>query len=333
MTATSITLYGIEFAFSDFAGDGYKGNVTIDGEDYPRWAAMFVAGLKDINSIQATTSATTNTIGTGTKNFVLAEDVRYQVGQKILVAQTSSPSTYFYGTVVSYTQSTKTLVLSVTQTSGSGSHSDWTVNISPPQATFGLASVSRGSNTALAASDNGSIIFATGTGYTQTFNAQSTLPTNWIVFYYNDSTGNIVLDPNSSELIAGQSTFTLLPGESCWIQWDGTTMRVINFFTPNGFISDVINDPQNGDYTITFLAPVAGKIDYAEVKTQSGTVTVQFKINGTNCGSTMAGSTSKATQTISSSNTFAAGDTISLTASSFSSAVNLSFNLRFRRTA
>ena len=36
MTATSITLYGIEFKFSDFSGDGYKGNVTIDGEDYPR---------------------------------------------------------------------------------------------------------------------------------------------------------------------------------------------------------------------------------------------------------------------------------------------------------
>ena len=108
-------------------------------------------------------------------------------------------------------------------------------------------------------------------------------------------------------------------------------MRVINHFDANGFFSDTINDPQNGDYTITFLAPVAGTIDYAEIKTQSGTVTVQFKINGTNCGTTMSGSTTKATQNISSANTFAAGDTISLTTSSFSSAVNLSFNLRYRR--
>lgn len=329
-TATQVTFNGIDFIFSEFTGSGYLDNVTVDGVDYPRWAAVFVAAMKDINSIQATTSASSVTVGNGTKTFVLAEDVRYQIGQQIKVAQTSSPGVYMYGYVTSYTPATKTLVMTVTQSSGSGSHSDWTVNISPPQGTFAMTSETRSSNTALAAADSGKIIIATS-AFTQTINAQATLPVDWICFYHNASTGNVTIDPNSSELISGASSFTLLPNESCWIHWNSTTMRVLMHFDANGFFSDTINDPQNGDYTITFLAPVAGTIDYAEVKTQSGTVTVQFKINGTNCGTTMSGSTTKATQNISSANTFAAGDTISLTTTSFSSAVNLSFNLRYRR--
>lgn len=85
--------------------------------------------------------------------------------------------------------------------------------------------LSRSSNTILGVSDVGKTILATST-WTQTFTANATLGDGWFVFFYNTGTGNITLDPNSSETIDGATTIILGPGEGCRIASNGTS-----FFT------------------------------------------------------------------------------------------------------
>lgn len=82
----------------------------------------------------------------------------------------------------------------------------------------------RSSNTILAAADNNTAIKATGT-FTQTLTAAATLGDGWHVFYRNDGTGIITLDPNGSELIDGAATLNLYPGEGCMVVCDGSAFK------------------------------------------------------------------------------------------------------------
>jgi hypothetical protein len=83
---------------------------------------------------------------------------------------------------------------------------------------------SRSSNTILAAADNNTAIKATGT-FTQTLTAAATLGDGWHVFYRNDATGIITLDPNGGELIDGTATLNLYPGEGCMVVCDGSAFK------------------------------------------------------------------------------------------------------------
>ena len=85
----------------------------------------------------------------------------------------------------------------------------------------------RTSNTILAFADRGDIIDVTSGTFTQTFSAASTLGAGWFVYYKNSGTGEVTLDPNSSETIDGLTTFIMYPGESRLIQCDGTSLNSI----------------------------------------------------------------------------------------------------------
>jgi len=80
--------------------------------------------------INSVTSSTSNTVGTGSKTFSTNSVLPVTVGQYVLVTETSAPSNYVFGQVTSY--SVPSLVLNVTVTGGSGTHSDWTLSISGP---------------------------------------------------------------------------------------------------------------------------------------------------------------------------------------------------------
>jgi hypothetical protein len=82
----------------------------------------------------------------------------------------------------------------------------------------------RSSNTILGAADNNTAIKATGT-FTQTFTAAATLGDGWHVFYRNDGTGIVTLDPNGAELIDGVATLNLYPGEGCMVVCDGAAFK------------------------------------------------------------------------------------------------------------
>lgn len=83
--------------------------------------------------------------------------------------------------------------------------------------------VARTSNTALTPSNRGNLIDITSGTFTQTFNAAATLTDGWFCYIRNSGTGDITLDPDSSETIDGVSSYIMYPGECRLIQCDGST--------------------------------------------------------------------------------------------------------------
>jgi hypothetical protein len=90
----------------------------------------------------------------------------------------------------------------------------------------------RTSNTILALADNGYYIDITSGIFTQTFTAAATLGAGWWCYIGNSGSGNITLDPNSSETIDGLTSFVMYPKEVRLVMCNGTSFKsvVINTF-------------------------------------------------------------------------------------------------------
>lgn len=130
--------------------------------------------------------------------------------------------------------------------------------------------LTRTSNTILGVSDRGKTILASGT-WTQTFTAVATLGDGWFVQIRNTGTGLITLDPNASEQIDGATTLRLMPGASCIVVCDGSSLRAVglNSNAPrawgavggSGALESGFNCSSaktgTGGYTITFTVPMA----------------------------------------------------------------------------
>tara|TARA_R100001440_G_scaffold26131_1_gene42474 strand:- start:2509 stop:4302 length:1794 start_codon:yes stop_codon:yes gene_type:complete len=87
--------------------------------------------------------------------------------------------------------------------------------------------VARTSDTALTSANSGNLIDITSGTFTQTFNASSSLASGWFVYIRNSGTGDITLDPNSSETIDGLTSFLMYPGEVRLVQCDGSNLHTI----------------------------------------------------------------------------------------------------------
>jgi hypothetical protein len=74
-----------------------------------------------------TTSSTSNTIGTGNKNFTLNAINAYVSGDRVRISATSSPTSYVEGIIVVVTGTA--IVVSVDATNGSGTFTSWNVGI------------------------------------------------------------------------------------------------------------------------------------------------------------------------------------------------------------
>lgn len=77
------------------------------------------------------TSATSVTIGTGSKSFTASTGSLLQVGQFVVVANTATPANYMTGQVTAYNSSTGALTVNVTATGGTGTFSAWTISLTP----------------------------------------------------------------------------------------------------------------------------------------------------------------------------------------------------------
>ncbi len=82
----------------------------------------------------------------------------------------------------------------------------------------------RSSNTILGAADRGRYIRVTSGTFTQTFTAAATLGNGWYCYLQNDGTGDITLDPNSSETIDALTSYIMYPGECRLITCDGSNL-------------------------------------------------------------------------------------------------------------
>ncbi len=79
-----------------------------------------------------TTSATSFAIGTGSKSFTVAAGLSYTAGQRVIIASEAAPTVDFMtGLVTAYGGTT--LIVTVDGTGGSGTHTDWLINLSGSQ--------------------------------------------------------------------------------------------------------------------------------------------------------------------------------------------------------
>lgn len=94
---------------------------------------MTTDSLNDIYIYEATyyvqaTSTTSQTVGTGSKAFVLNKDIIFDVGLTVTIANPDSDgANTMTGTVTSYISSSKTLTVNVASSGGSGTYTDWTI--------------------------------------------------------------------------------------------------------------------------------------------------------------------------------------------------------------
>jgi hypothetical protein len=97
---------------------------------------------------------------------------------------------------------------------------------------FTIPISTRTSNTVLGLLDNGYYIDVTSGTFTQTFTTATTLGAGWYVYISNSGTGNVTLDPNSSETIDGLTSFIMYPKEVRLVLCNGTSFKsvVINTF-------------------------------------------------------------------------------------------------------
>lgn len=245
-------------------------------------SAAAAAGSASTAAGWSATSTTSMALTSGSKTLTIQTAKQFTAGTNIKVKRTAAPTTtYAHTTVDTYNSGTGelTFTLASDEIVGSGTYTDWTIELSGARGgtgagvptggttgqvlkkssatdydtawsdpdTISITRDTRTSNTQLAAADKGKLIEITGSGgFTQTFVGASTLGSGWFVHYVNSSTGDITLDPNSSETIGGvnaATTAVLKPGQSTLITSNGSNLffaqapssfRNMEIFTSSG---------------------------------------------------------------------------------------------------
>jgi hypothetical protein len=137
----------ISYAFNNIISNTYPGNTLNTGGHYAqRYGTWYIfnntidcgtdgvqggySELADNGNVEAT-STTSNTIGTGSKTFVVESGLSlnfFAPGLPFIVWPTGNPSIYMEGTVTSFSRAIGTnIVANITSTAGSGTYSNWTM--------------------------------------------------------------------------------------------------------------------------------------------------------------------------------------------------------------
>ena len=121
-----------------------------------------------------------------------------------------------------------------------------TLNQSAPVSTFNT-------NYTTGVSDRAKALIWTGGSGTLSVTAAPTLGNDWFVQVRNNGTGDLTIDPNSSESINGASTLVLSPGDSCIIVTDGVQFWTIGFGQSAIYAFSVlqIDVAGSGNYTLS----------------------------------------------------------------------------------
>lgn len=111
-------------------------------------ATAAAAAAANFAAAYSATSATPITINTGAQVFTTQSGKLFVTGQFLQIASDADPTNYMHGLVSSY--SGTTLVMNITDTGGSGLHSDWDISLSGSQGPQGLPGIGFGTVTSVA---------------------------------------------------------------------------------------------------------------------------------------------------------------------------------------
>lgn len=102
-------------------------------------------------------------------------------------------------------------------------------------------------------SDRSKVLVWTGGAGTLSFSSAPTLGSDWFVNVRNNGTGDLTLDPNSSELINGASTLVLSPGDSTIVVTNGVQFWTIGLGKSAVYAFSLlqIDISGSGDYTLS----------------------------------------------------------------------------------
>ena len=207
-------------------------SAAADAEAAAASAAAYAAALNG-------TSTTSVAVGTGSKSWTTQTGKQFSVGVFLTIARTAAPTNWMVGQVTAYNSGTGALTVNVTGTNGSGTYTDWTINVSGAQGATGStgpayvqARSTKTSGYTLVAGDLGNLIDCTSGTFTLAFTAAATLTSSWWCEIRNSGTGDVTLDPNSTEQIDGLTSFVMYPGEHRRVFCTGTAFvtLVINPF-------------------------------------------------------------------------------------------------------
>lgn len=236
---TELVLNGTTYSDSVVQGTLYMAEGGHRDNLFPMFVDLFIEMDNRLQltglSLVGSSSSSIAVASSGTITPTLSTNKGWAAGARVRLAKTSSPANYVEGILLAYDISTGVSSVLLTNSGGTGTHTDWTVTLSGDKGNTGATGATgvlgvtvegRTTNTQLVAADSGKSITITGAGgFTQTFVAAATLGASWGIFYQNDSTGIVTLDPNSTEQIDGATTKKLYPGQGVWIECNATLLR------------------------------------------------------------------------------------------------------------
>ena len=121
-----------------------------------------------------------------------------------------------------------------------------TLNQSMPVSTFNT-------NYTTGSSDRAKVLVWNGGAGTLSLGSAPSVGSDWFVNVRNSGTGDLVIDPNSSELINGTATLVLSPGDSCIVVTDGVEFWTIGFGQASVYAFTLlsIDISGSGNYTLS----------------------------------------------------------------------------------
>lgn len=331
---TVITPNGTTYDTDDLIGAGsdpsqrYSTIVTSGtGKSLPRYVAIMDDYLADFVNGLTTTSTTSIAIGTGSKVFTMASEVPYLAGSFVTIADQAAPTTnYMYGQVTA--RSGTTLTVNVTETAGSGTIAAWNIQLAGAKgatgATGSVGTLADGASSTPSLAftnypttglyyDAGLVYSLNGTGRIRY--AVSGAEFNLGGFDY-DLKWNSVDTDNAFVCDAGANTITM-----------AVPLAISSITAVTEYHDLFIETPADQDYVWYYNAQYAHTLTDFIGEVSAGTCSVSLKINGVETASLSVSTTSSNDNTFSDA-TVAAGDDVTITISSTSSAANLFLQLK-----
>lgn len=166
------------------------------------------------------TSTSSLTVGTGSKSLTVQTAKNFVVGQPVMIARTSAPSTtWMAGNITAYNSGTGALTVDVVWTYGSGTHTDWTISLAAPANPMALNKAGDTATGPITIPDDVSVIgtntnAAKGKTYVLTASLTLTLPTSpaagdYVKFVNRSATATATIARNGSNIMSLAEDMTL----------------------------------------------------------------------------------------------------------------------------